>query len=223
MLASSGLLLQTDSMEIDSSTAALPGARGDPDHEMRLRILAATEARFRHYGFNKTTVADIASDVGISTAYVYKFFASKLAICEAVVGEMVGRIGAHLEDVATAELPASERLKLFYKTLLEQSVALYFDERKMHDLVRVGLDRRYASVERLKEGMRDTARTIIEAGRANGEFETRTPLPDVVDAVWISLVPFAHPAVLEHLIDNVDLERHARHMADMILRGLARV
>jgi hypothetical protein len=71
--------------------------------------------------------------------------------------------------------------------------------------------------------MRDTARTIIEAGRANGEFETRTPLPDVVDAVWISLVPFAHPAVLEHLIDNVDLERHARHMADMILRGLARV
>lgn len=209
-------------MEIDSSTAALPGARGDPDHEMRQRILAATEARFRHYGYNKTTVADIAGDLGISTAYVYKFFASKLAICEAILGEILGRISSQLDAVAAADVPASERLRALYKTTLEQSVALYFEERKMHDLIRVGLDARYAAVERLKDHIRSTARAIVEAGRVSGEFETRTPLADVVDAIWISLVPFAHPAVLEHLIDNVDLDRHARNMADLALRGMAR-
>jgi len=208
-------------MDIQSN-AALPGARGDPDHEMRQRILAATEARFRHYGYNKTTVADIAGDLGISTAYVYKFFASKLAICEAIVGEMINRIGVQLEDVASSERPASERLRLLYKTVLEQSVGLYFQERKLHDLIRVGMDERYAAVDRFKERMRDAARTIVEAGRANGEFEARTPIADVVDGIWISLVPFAHPSVLEHLIDNIDLDRHARHMADLALRGMAR-
>lgn len=209
-------------MSVATTDTLLPGARGAPDHEVRRRILAATEARFRHYGYNKTTVADIASDLGISTAYIYKFYASKLAICEAIVGEMVARIGASLEGVATSDRPASERLRLLYRTMLERSVALYMEERKMHDLVRAGLDARYASVDRLKDTMRAAARAIVEAGRASGEFETRTPINDVVDAIWISLVPFAHPQVLEHLSDNVDLDRHARHMADLALRGMAK-
>lgn len=208
-------------MEADS-IAALPGARGDPDHEMRQRILEVTEARFRHYGYNKTTVADIAGDLGISTAYVYKFFASKLAICEAIVGTMLNRIGEQLDSLAIADQPASERLRQLYKVILAQSVELYFHERKLHDLVRVGLDARYAAVDQFKERIRAAARTIVESGRASGEFEARTPLADVVDAIWISLIPFAHPAVLEHLIDNVDLDRHARHMADLALRGMAR-
>lgn len=209
-------------MDKSDTLTALPGARGDPEHEMRQRILEVTQARFRHYGYNKTTVADIASDLGISTAYVYKFFASKLAICEAIVGETVNRIGTQLEDIAASDRPASERLRLVYKTLLEQSIELYFHERKLHDLVRVGVDEHYAAVEHFKDRMRGAARMIVEAGRANGEFEQRTPLADVVDAIWISMVPFAHPSVLEHLIDNVDLERHARHMADLALRGMAR-
>jgi AcrR family transcriptional regulator len=208
-------------METDS-IAALPGARGDPDHEMRQRILEVTEARFRHYGYNKTTVADIAGDLGISTAYVYKFFASKLAICEAIVGTMLNRIGEQLDSLALADQPASERLRQLYKVVLAQSVELYFHERKLHELVRVGLDARYAAVDQFKERIRAAARTIVESGRASGEFEARTPLADVVDAIWISLVPAAHPAGLEHLIDNVDLDRHARHMADLALRGMAR-
>jgi AcrR family transcriptional regulator len=210
-------------MDSSDTASALPGMRGDPDHEMRQRILTATEARFRHYGYNKTTVADIAGDLGISTAYVYKFFASKLAICEAIVGEMINRIGAQLEDVAHSAQPASERLRMLYKTLLEQSVGLYFQERKLHDLIRVGMDERYAAVDHFKQRMREAVRCIVESGRANGEFEARTPLADVVDGIWISLVPFAHPTVLEHLIDTIDLDRHARHMADLALRGMARL
>ncbi len=200
----------------------LPGMRGAPGHDVRRRILEATEARFRHYGYTKTTVADIAADLGISTAYIYKFFASKVAICEAMVGEMVERIGTELDRIAQADKPASERLRLLYNVLLERSVALYLEERKMHDLVRAGLDARYQSVERLKDTMRQSARNIVVAGRASGEFETRTPLADVVDALWISMVPFAHPQVLEHLSDNIDLPRHARNMADLALRGMAK-
>jgi AcrR family transcriptional regulator len=204
------------------SETALPGMRGDPDHEVRQRILAATQARFRHYGYNKTTVADIASDAGISPAYVYKFFASKLAICEAIVAEMVQRIGVALQEVAARDAPASERLRFLYETMLDLSVSLYFQERKLHELIRVGLDARYQSVEGLKATMREAAHAIVVAGRESGEFDPRMPLADAVDAIWISLVPFAHPAVLANLIDTVDMDRHARNMADLALRGLAR-
>ncbi|MFQ3664413.1 MAG: TetR/AcrR family transcriptional regulator [Sphingomonadaceae bacterium] len=200
----------------------LPGTRGDPEHVMRQRILAAANARFRHYGYGKTTVADIASDVGISTAYVYKFFASKLAICEAMLGETLGEIGDALHAVVAMDAPAAERLRALYQTLLSHSLKMYMDERRMHDMIRAGLDQGWQAVEHFKETMRAAARAIIEDGRASGEFETRTPLADVVDAIWISMVPFAHPAVLEHLNTTVDLDRHARHMANLALRGLAK-
>lgn len=205
-----------------SATLSLPGVRGAPEHEVRSRIVAAAQARFQHYGYTKTTVADIAGDLGISTAYIYKFYASKLAICEAILGETLERIDAALDEVVAMEAPAAERLRRLYLVLLDRSLALYMADRKLHEMIRVGMDQRWQAVDHHKARMRDCARAIIEAGRASGEFETRTPLGDVVDAVWISLVPFAHPSVLEHLSEVMDLHQHARHMADLTLRALAR-
>lgn len=204
------------------STAVQPGVRGAVDHELRARIIAAAEARFRHYGYNKTTVADIASDLNISPAYIYKFYASKIAICEAILDVIVGRIDTALLAIAREDVSASERLRKLYRSLLDHSVMLYFKERKLHDMILAGLDMRWQAVERLKDAMRTAARTIVEDGRARGEFESRTPIGDVVDAIWISLVPFAHPSVLSHLAHDHDLAAHARHIADLALRGLAK-
>jgi AcrR family transcriptional regulator len=63
---------------------------------MREKIVRAAEARFRHYGYEKTTVADIAKDLKVSTAYVYKFYESKLALNEAVAVDVLARIDAAL-------------------------------------------------------------------------------------------------------------------------------
>ena len=52
----------------------LAGQRGPAEHERREQILGAASEHFRHYGYNKTTVADVAKAIGLSTAYIYKFF-----------------------------------------------------------------------------------------------------------------------------------------------------
>lgn len=206
----------------DTRPAETPGIRGHTEHEVRARIVTAAEARFRHYGYKKTTVAEIASDLAISPAYVYKFYASKIALCEAILGEILGRIEHGLKTVASTEAPASTRLRLLFATMYERSVALYFNDRKLHDMILVGLDMRWRAVDRLKASMRSAVYTIVMDGRSNGEFETRTPIDDVVDAIWIALVPFAHPSVLAHLAEEHDLASHARHISDLALRGLAR-
>jgi len=203
------------------SETSQPGVRGALDHEVRDRIVVAAEARFRHYGYNKTTVADIATDLNISPAYIYKFYASKIAICEAILDVIVGRIDAALTGIAAEDAPASDRLRRLYRALLDHSVALYFEERKLHDMIVAGLDLRWQAVDRLKDSMRSAARAVIEDGRTRGEFESRTPIGDVVDAIWISLVPFAHPSVLAHLSHDHDLTAYARHVSDLALRGLA--
>ena len=65
--------------EIESST---PQARGPVDHSVRDQIVEAAEAHFSHYGYDKTTVSDLAKAIGFSKAYIYKFFDSKQAIGE---------------------------------------------------------------------------------------------------------------------------------------------
>ena len=48
--------------------------------ETRERIARTAEELFRRMGFAKTAVADIASELGMSPANVYRFFPSKTAI-----------------------------------------------------------------------------------------------------------------------------------------------
>lgn len=210
------------SMTEDKTLKTLPGVRGAPEHELRRRILDAAEARFRHYGVDKTTVAEIASDLGISSAYIYKFYASKLAIAEAIVAEVLTRLADPLREVVESDAPASDRLRLYYQVLLERALDLFFHERKLHDMIRTSLDQQWQAVDHWKVMQAGFVRRILEDGRAGGEFETRTPLNDLVEAIWMSLVPFAHPSVLQHLHLDYDLPGHARHLADLVLRGLSR-
>ena len=188
---------------------------------MRARIVATAEARFRHYGYGKTTVADIAGDLGVSSAYIYKFFDSKLAVCEAVCTDVLGRIGAELDAVVASNGSAAERLRRYYSTILRASLERFFNERKLHDMVRTAMENRWCAVSGYRARLRTNIETIVRDGRVAGEFETRTPLGDVVTAVNATLNVFANPGALEYCVDD-DLAADARHTADLVLRALAK-
>ena len=66
----------------------------EPD--TRERILVVAERLFRQIGYQKTTVADIAKELRMSPANVYRFFDSKKAIHEGVARGLMGEV----EDAA---------------------------------------------------------------------------------------------------------------------------
>lgn len=53
--------------------------------ERELRILAAANDLFVHYGYDKTTVSDIASRAGVSKGTIYLHFESKDALLEGLI------------------------------------------------------------------------------------------------------------------------------------------
>jgi AcrR family transcriptional regulator len=203
---------------MDASEIELPGQRGPQGHEMREKIVRAAEERFAHYGYDKTTIADIAGDLKISTAYVYKFFESKLAINEAVAVDVLTRVGASLH-AAAQEGTATERLRAVYRTLLEESLRMFFDDRKMHEMVVVAIENEWCSVARHKERIVEVVRQVIRDGRASGEFETGSDEAQTVAAVFATMVPFGNPHVLQQTIDR-DLRRDADSVAELVIRGL---
>ena len=68
----------------------------EPD--TRERILVVAERLFRQIGYQKTTVADIAKELRMSPANVYRFFDSKKAIHEGVARSLMGEVEEAAHD-----------------------------------------------------------------------------------------------------------------------------
>ena len=56
--------------------------------DTREQILQAAMDRIKHYGYAKTTMAEIARDCDMSAGNIYRFFASKIDIAEAMARKL---------------------------------------------------------------------------------------------------------------------------------------
>jgi AcrR family transcriptional regulator len=166
------------------------GQRGPIEHERREQILKAADKHFRRYGYNKTTVADLAQAIGLSTAYIYKFFESKQAIGEAICAVTLGRISAELRRVEGETRPAADRLRLVFQTLARLGAELLFNERELFDLAATACTENWQVVKDYSADIRKVIRDLIAQGRESGEFERKTPIEEACRAISHATEPF---------------------------------
>src|SRR5881275_410889 len=117
--------------DIESST---PQSRGPADHSVRDQIVAAAQEHFSRYGYEKTTVSDLAKAIGFSKAYIYKFFDSKEAIGEAICAKTLNGIVATVEAAVAGASTPTEKFRQMFKVLVGTSVELFFNDRKLYDI-----------------------------------------------------------------------------------------
>jgi len=195
------------------------GQRGPAEHERREQIIAAANEHFRHYGYNKTTVADLAKAIGLSTAYIYKFFDSKKAIGEAACGLCLAEIAQSIQAIAEEARPASDRLRRVFLELARRGAKLFFQNRKMHDIVAAALAENWHSCEEHDMTILSVIRRIVQDGRESGEFERNTPLDETSRVILLAMETIKNPSLLELRLDS--LEADAAAMANLVLRSLS--
>ncbi|WGS21739.1 MULTISPECIES: TetR family transcriptional regulator [unclassified Bradyrhizobium] len=86
-----------------------PVRTANDSDEARARILEVAEEHFRRIGYHKTSVADIASELGMSPANVYRFFPSRDAINESICGRLVNEVADLAFAIARTNAPAFVR------------------------------------------------------------------------------------------------------------------
>ena len=96
----------------------VPKPKTRPD-DTRERIMQTAEALFRRLGFAKTAVADIAAELKMSPANVYRFFPSKSAIVEAICKLCLSEVEERSWTVARSKAPAAERMERLVQRLFE--------------------------------------------------------------------------------------------------------
>jgi AcrR family transcriptional regulator len=134
------------------------------------RILDSAERLFRHYGYGKTTVADVARDLGMSTANIYRFFASKTEIHQAVCGRMLEMSYNMALSISRLPISASDRLRQYVNGQYKMTVEAMLDEQKVHEMVIVAIERDWHVIEKHIDRIDDIIAQIIREGIAAGEF-----------------------------------------------------
>jgi AcrR family transcriptional regulator len=196
------------------------GERGPAEHRTRVQLLEAADAHFRHYGYAKTTVADLARAIGVSPAYVYRFFESKQAIGEAICAMTLDRIAGSLRAVAAEPRSAADRLRRLYRIMVDRGVELYFQERRLHEIVIAAVEGDWSSIMEYRREIDRIVRVLLISGREAGEFERKTPLDDLTVAIACTMAPFCHPILLQQT-EREPLKTNAEQVANLVLRSLA--
>jgi AcrR family transcriptional regulator len=194
-------------------------ARGPADHEVRDQIVQAATDHFSRYGYEKTTVSDLAKAIGFSKAYIYKFFDSKQAIGEAICTNCLSNIEAEVvAAVSTAEEP-NEQLRRMFRVAIEASLRLFSHDRKLYEIAETAAKQRWQAVVAYEDRLRSILREILQHGRSSGAFERKTPIDETTRAVYLVVRPYLNPLLLPHIYSPGD--EAPTHLTNLALRSLA--
>ncbi len=194
-------------------------AKATPE-DTRARIAETAEALFRRVGFHKTTVADIAAELGMSPANVYRFFPSKDAIVEAICRRFLRELEDESWAIARSRGSATSRLERLVLGILAYNKRNLLVEQRVHDMVLNAIENSWSTIEAHKESERAIAEFIIRDGVEAGEFEVDDPA-EAARLFLRSMVAFIHPVLVAQCIsDEQDAEAAARAQYRFLLRAI---
>ena len=122
-----------------------PQVKTRPD-DARARIMETAEALFRRLGFAKTAVADIAAELGMSPANVYRFFSSKNAIVEAICRRCLAEVENRAWAVARSKLPAAQRMERLILEIMDYHRQNLVTEQRVNDMVLAAIEHSWDTI-----------------------------------------------------------------------------
>ena len=187
--------------------------------ETQERILVVAEDLFRRVGYAKTSVADIAAQLSMSPANVYRFFPSKGAINEAICGRFIAEADALVDRIADGDLPPAERIVTLIVEHHRFNRSNFVAERRVFDMVEVAMAENWPTIERHMGHVSAALARCVAAGVADGSFRPVDPLATAITLKKACMMVI-HPTMIALCADQ-DLETVARDIVALCVRGLA--
>ena len=185
----------------------------------REKIIVAARERFSHYGYPKTTIAELAEDCAMSPGNIYRFFKGKIDIAVEIARREALSAVEVIEAVLDCPLRSSrQRLEEVVFADLRYTFHLLENQPKTLELAQIVVsDRPQFQIESLRRERRVFQR-ILHGGQASGEF-----MVDNVPATTIALHAATTKYRYAQLFTNqtlAELERELAHVMTVIIRGL---
>jgi len=163
--------------------------------DTRDRILEVAERLFRQIGYQKTTVGDIAKELRMSPANVYRFFESKKAIHQSVARSLMGEVELEAQRIVARPGPVLDRFRELLTTIHRMNTERYVGDNKLHEMVEIAMQEDWEVCVAHMELITTSIGQMIAQGAASGEFEA----PDLQLAsmcACTAMMRFFHPQMI---------------------------
>jgi AcrR family transcriptional regulator len=183
--------------------------------------VAAAEELLRRHGPAKTTVTDVARSLGMSHANVYRHFASKTALQEAVAERWLARISEPLARIASGgSAPAEEKLPAWVNGLIRAKQRKVLDDPELFATYHALAESSRKVVEYHIAELCSQIRTILQQGVNEGVFRIKN-LEAAAQVILNGTLRFHHPHFVSQApAENGKFPKQAQQMLAVLMAGL---
>jgi AcrR family transcriptional regulator len=187
---------------------------------VRDQIVEAAKKRFSHFGYGKTTMAEIATDCSMSPGNLYRFFPGKLDIAEAIASRDYETHLTQARKIAMAPgKTAPERLHdLLFAELRRTYQKLEKDPRALEMATQIGHERPQF-VNWMLSAERKILVELMEDAEARGEFLPPGDREEIAEMIQSATMKFRYPQLWSKLT-LPKLERELDGVLNLLYRGL---
>lgn len=163
--------------------------------DTRSRILETAERLFRQFGYQKTTVADIARALSMSSGNIYRFFDSKDAVSEAVCRRLLENVVSVAAESARRRVTAEDRLRDLLLELVRLNLERSRGDKLLHQLLAAANSENWPIAAEHAARIETILAAIVADGMRRGEF----PNDDAQRAgrcVHAAMTRYLHPTLI---------------------------
>ncbi len=183
------------------------------------KIVEAAEERFRYYGYRKTTMVEIAADVGMSAANLYRYFSNKEDIGAACVERCFLRMEEVLREVIVRkDISAEEKLLAFILNKLDYIYNETINNPKINELTEMFISERAELLNKKKQVIQSLIAEILAEGNRNGEFAIKDLL-NTSESFASATVAFGFPLFM-FLYPKDKFQQMAKDVVALLVTGL---
>lgn len=186
---------------------------------VRCQIVEAAKKRFSHFGYAKTTMAEVAADCCMSPGNLYRFFPGKLDIAEFIASTDYESHLEHLRKIARAsEKSVRERLHdLLFEQLRRTYTKLEKDPRAYEMASVIGNERpQFADWKQAQE--RKLLVQLLTEGASRGELSVEDK-EFAAEMIQSATMKFRYPQLWSKST-LAKLERELEGVLNLIVDGL---
>ena len=185
--------------------------------ETRQAILAAARCLFLRYGPIKTSMADIARELGMSPTNLYNFYPSRDAILEAIGTQDVNTLQRNIVDAITTTSGDWARISAIFMTTARHLHDKLGNEKDILQLQALAKTNRWKFVEDFHDFLRLTADGVLKDAITAGRLHHDDPdgaiaaLFDCMMSAWdpVLILKFQREDHLRRIAAQLSLLEHS--------------
>lgn len=186
---------------------------------VREQIIQAAKKRFSHFGYAKTTMAEVAADCSMSPGNLYRFFPGKLDIAEAIAtAEHEGHMGT-MRGLSVADgKSVIERLREYFFEEMRYTYLMLEKNPRVYEMASVIAHERPQYANWMLANERKLLVELFDEAERNGEFRIDDK-EFTAEMIQSATMKFRYPQLWSKL-PLPKLERELDGVLKLLVNGL---